>query len=204
MSHRGEIYEKIHNDTIKLVKKLMNIPDNYKVLFMSGGGTAQFSAVCMNLIGKTGKADYIVTGSWSSKAAGEAKKYGDVNLVFPKPTKYITIPEQSTWKLNPNASYVYYCDNETVEGVEFKFIPETNGVPLVCDMSSNILSRKFDITKYALVYGGAQKNIGPAGVTLVIVRDDLIGHALPYTPIMFDYKIMAKDNSLHNTPPTFK
>jgi len=157
----------------------------------------------LNLIGRTGKADYIVTGSWSSKAAKEASKYGTVNVIHDKLSKYGSIPDPKTWKLNPDASYVYYCKNETVEGVEFQFIPETHGVPLVCDMSSNIFSRNFDVSKFGVIYGGAQKNIGPAGVTIVIVREDLLGHELPITPTVLNYAVMAKDNSLHNTPPCF-
>jgi phosphoserine aminotransferase len=128
---------------------------------MTGGGTAQFSAVCMNLLGRTGTADYAVTGSWSAKAYKEAQKYGKANLVFPKPEKFTTIVSQAAWTLDPNASYVYYCDNETVDGVEFNFVPETNGVPLVCDMSSNFMSRPVDVSKFGLIFAGAQKNIGP-------------------------------------------
>lgn len=138
-----------------------NVPDNYKILLMSGGGTGQFAAVCMNLMLPNGKADYAVTGSWSAKAYKEAQKYGTANLVFPKPAKFTTIADQKDWKLDPDASYVYYCDNETVDGVEFNFIPETNGVPLVCDMSSNFMSRPVDVSKFGLIFAGAQKNVGP-------------------------------------------
>lgn len=170
---------------------------------MSGGGTGQFSAVCMNLLGRKGSADYAVTGSWSAKAFKEAQKYGKANLAFPKPEKFTKVPRQAEWKLDPNASYVYYCDNETVDGVEFDFVPDTNGVPLVCDMSSNFMSRPFDVSKFGLIFAGAQKNIGPAGVTVVIVREDLIGNAMPFTPSIMDYAATAKENSLANTPPTF-
>lgn len=145
----------------------------------------------------------LVTGTWSAKAAKEAAKYGKVNLVIPKTAKYTTIPESSTWSLDPNASFVYYCDNETVDGVEFPSIPETNGVPLVADMSSNFLSRPFDITKFGVVFAGAQKNIGPSGITVVIVREDLIGHAIKETPSVLDFKVNADNNSIANTPPTF-
>ncbi|CAL8103948.1 unnamed protein product [Orchesella dallaii] len=203
MSHRSPEFNTVINSTIDKARKLLNIPENYKVLFLQGGGTGQFAAVPMNLIGRTGKADYICTGSWSSKALKEAQKYGEANMVHKKLEKYGSIPDPSSWCLNPEASYVYYCDNETVEGVEFQFVPETNGVPLVCDMSSNIFSRPVDISKFGLIYAGAQKNIGPAGVTLVIVREDLIGKALPITPTVLDYAVMAKENSLHNTPPCF-
>ncbi|ODN03223.1 putative phosphoserine aminotransferase [Orchesella cincta] len=203
MSHRSPEFNTVINSTIDKARKLLNIPDNYKVLFLQGGGTGQFAAVPLNLIGRTGKADYICTGSWSSKALKEAQKYGEANMVHKKLDKYGSVPDPSSWCLNPEASYVYYCDNETVEGVEFQFVPETNGVPLVCDMSSNIFSRPIDISKFGLIYAGAQKNIGPAGVTIVIVREDLIGKALPITPTVLDYAVMAKENSLHNTPPCF-
>lgn len=203
MSHRGSTYLKIHDEAIQSCRELLNIPDNYKVLLMTGGGTGQFAAVCMNLLGRTGTADYAVTGSWSAKAFKEAQKYGKPNLVFPKPEKFTAVPSQSEWKLNPNASYLYYCDNETVEGVEFNFVPETNGVPLVCDMSSNFMSRPVDISKFGLIYAGAQKNIGPSGITVVIVREDLIGHAMPITPSVMDYAVALKENSVANTPPTF-
>lgn len=190
---------------------------------MSGGGTGQFAAVCMNLMGRTGFADYAVTGSWSAKAYKEAQKYGKANLVFPKPKKFTAIPDQSEWKLDPNASFVYYCDNETVDGVEFNFVPETNGVPIVCDMSSNFMSRPVDVSKFGLIFAGAQKNIGPglflsiiinssnetiekcfsAGITVVIIREDLFGHAMSFTPSILDYAVTLKDNSVSNTPPTF-
>lgn len=203
MSHRGAAYMKLHNDTVDLARELLKVPDNYKVLLMQGGGTGLFAAVAMNLIGRTGTADYVVTGSWSSKAAKEAAKYGKVNQVVAKPEKFTRVPDQKEWKLDPNASYVYYCDNETIEGVEFNEVPETNGVPLVVDMSSNIMSRPVDVKKYGVIFGCAQKNIGPAGITLVIVREDLIGHQLPITPTILDFSIVAKDNSINNTPPTF-
>lgn len=203
MSHRSADYTKINNDTQKALRDLLNIPENYKILFLQGGGTGMFAAVAMNLIGKTGKADYIVTGSWSKKAAQEAEKYGKVNLVLPKTKSYVTIPDESTWNLDPEASYLYYCDNETVDGIEFNFIPESHGVPLVSDMSSNFLSREFDVSKFGIIFAGAQKNIGPAGVTVVIVREDLLHYSLPITPTVFDFKLNAENNSVYNTPPTF-
>lgn len=148
MSHRGGDYKKIHEHTQQMAKDLLAIPDNYEVLFFQGGGTGMFAAVCMNLMGKTGTADYMVTGSWSAKAAKEAEKYGKVNRVVEKPAKFTSIAEQKEWNLNPEASYLYYCDNETVDGVEFQFVPETKpNVPLVCDMSSNFFSRKVDVNK---------------------------------------------------------
>ncbi|XP_068225415.1 probable phosphoserine aminotransferase [Palaemon carinicauda] len=204
LSHRSKDFGVILEDLEKVVRELLNVPANYRMLLMQGGGTGQFAAVPLNLISRTGKADYIVTGTWSSKAAKEAAKYGNVNMVFPKVEGFSGIPDRSTWKMDPEASYVYYCANETVEGVEFQEIPEVpEGVPLVCDMSSNYFSRPFDITKFGLVYGGAQKNIGSSGVTLVIVREDLLGSPLPVCPTVLDYSIMAKNNSLLNTPPTF-
>ncbi|KAG7221372.1 hypothetical protein INR49_017248 [Caranx melampygus] len=171
----------------------------------AGCGSGQFSAVPLNLIGlkEDRCADYLVTGTWSSKAAKEAEKYGKVNIVHPKLDSYTKIPDSSCWTLNPSASYVYYCCNETVHGVEYNFVPETNGVVLVSDMSSNFLSRPVDVSKFGLIFAGAQKNVGCAGVTVVIVREDLLGHALKECPIVLDYKVQAEMNSLYNTPPCF-
>lgn len=203
-SHRSQTYMKFNTEVQNVVRKLLNVPDNYKILFLSGGGTGEFAAVPLNLISRTGTADYVITGDWSSKAAKEAKKYGKVNLVL-KPTdgKYTGIPDQSEWNLDPNASYVYICTNETIHGVEFDFVPDTKGVPLVADMSSNIMSKKIDVSKYGVIYAGAQKNIGTSGVTLVIVRDDLLGHVLPICPSILDWAANAKADSILNTPPMF-
>lgn len=203
MSHRSADFAKIVNDAENDLRELLNIPENYKVLFLQGGGTGQFAAVPLNLGKEGGSADYIVTGAWSAKAAKEAEKYLKVNPVFKKLDKYDRIPPQTEWNLDPNASYVYYCANETVHGVEFDFVPETNGVPLVCDMSSNFLSRPVDVNKYGLIYAGAQKNVGCAGVTVVIAREDLISSPSPQCPVVFDYKVQAGMNSLYNTPPTY-
>ncbi|XP_026178046.1 phosphoserine aminotransferase [Mastacembelus armatus] len=205
MSHRSADFSKILKSTEHLLRELLNIPDNYKVLFLQGGGTGQFSAVPLNLIGLKGDrcADYLVTGQWSAKAAKEAEKYGKINIVHPKLDSYGKIPDPSSWTLNPSASYVYYCCNETVHGVEFNFIPETNGVVLVSDMSSNFLSRPVDVSKFGLIFAGAQKNVGCAGVTVVIVREDLLGHTLKECPVILDYKVQAEMNSLYNTPPCF-
>ncbi|KAJ0019213.1 hypothetical protein NQD34_006782 [Periophthalmus magnuspinnatus] len=205
MSHRSSDFGKILNKTESLMRELLNIPDNYKVMFLQGGGSGQFSAVPLNLIGlkEDRCADYLVTGTWSAKAAKEAEKYGKVNIVHPKLDSYTKIPDPSSWTLNPSASYVYYCCNETVHGVEYNFIPETNGVVLVSDMSSNFLSRPVDVSKFGLIFAGAQKNVGCAGVTVVIVREDLLGHALKECPIVLDYKVQAEMNSLYNTPPCF-
>lgn len=204
MSHRSPDYDNIQKNAIKTLRELLDLPDNYKVLLMQGGGTGQFAAVCMNLIGRTGTADYAVTGSWSSKAAKEAAQYGKVNLVLPKFNKYTSIPRLETWNLDPNASYLYYCDNETVDGVEFDFVPQIpNDVPLVCDMSSNFLSRKIDIKRFGVIFAGAQKNIGPSGTTVIIIREDLIGHQIKETPSILNFSLMHKNDSLLNTPPTF-
>lgn len=146
MSHRGGDYKKIHEHTQRMARQLLEVPDNYEILFFQGGGTGLFAAICMNLM-KTGSADYIVTGSWSAKAAKEAEKYGKVNRVLPQTAKFTTIPDQTAWNVNPDASYMYYCENETVDGVEFHFVPETKNIPLVCDMSSNFFSRKVDVKK---------------------------------------------------------
>ncbi|CAB3236912.1 unnamed protein product [Arctia plantaginis] len=202
-SHRSQTYMKLNTEIQNVVKRLLNVPDNYKILFLSGGGTGEFAAVPLNLISRTGSADYVVTGDWSAKAAKEAKKYGKVNLVLPPGGSHTGIPDQSQWNLDPNASYVYICTNETIHGVEFDFVPDTKGVPLVADMSSNIMSKKIDVSKFGVIYAGAQKNIGTAGVTLVIIREDLLGHALPICPSILDWAANAKADSILNTPPMF-
>ncbi|XP_066195180.1 phosphoserine aminotransferase isoform X2 [Sylvia atricapilla] len=206
MSHRSSDFTKILNTTENLMRELLNIPDNYKVLFLQGGGSAQFSAVPLNLIGlKEGRqADYVVTGGWSAKAAKEAEKYAKVNIVHPKLGAYTSIPDPSTWNLNPDASYVYYCANETVHGVEFDFVPDVKGAVLVCDMSSNFLSKPVDVSKFGVIFAGAQKNVGCAGVTVVIVRNDLLGFALKECPVVLDYKTQAANSSLYNTPPCYR
>lgn len=203
MSHRSKEYGKINKDAQTAVRELLNVPGNYKVLFIQGGGTGAFAAIAMNLLNRTGTADYCVTGTWSSKAAKEAEKYGEVRLAFPVPKKLGKIPDQSTWSLNPDASYVYYCANETVDGVQFHFIPETYGVPLVTDMSSCIMTEQLDVSKFGCIFGGAQKNIGPAGVTVVIIREDLLGNPMKICPSVFDFTNVNKENSIHNTPATF-
>ncbi|XP_050539401.1 probable phosphoserine aminotransferase isoform X2 [Daktulosphaira vitifoliae] len=203
LSHRSAEYAVINNRVIESVRQLLNVPSNYKILLMQGGGTGAFASVPLNLMHRGEKADFILTGEWSTKAAKETSKYMKVNYVFPKPEKFEKIPDQSTWKLDPEAAFVYYCDNETVNGIEFPFIPETNGVPLVCDMSSNIMTRKFNVSKFGIVFACAQKNLGPAGITVIIIRDDLIGHPSPICPMVFNYTLFAHDDSLVNTPPTF-
>lgn len=204
MSHRGKEFMGIHAEAESLLRELMAIPANYKVLFMQGGAIGENAIVPMNLIGKTGSADYINTGEWSKKSLKEAKSYGKVNVAASgEPGNFTSIPKQSEWKLDPNASYVHICSNETIGGVEYHWTPETGAVPLVADMSSNILARPIDVNKYGLIYAGAQKNMGPSGLTIVIVRDDLIGHALPVTPSAFNYKTQAENDSMYNTPPTY-
>ncbi|GFY37777.1 phosphoserine aminotransferase [Trichonephila inaurata madagascariensis] len=204
ITHRSVDFGKINSEAEAAVRDIYQIPPNYKVLFLQGGGTGQFAGVPLNLISSPDDvADYIVTGVWSSKAAQEAEKYCRVNRVLPKTSVYTGIPDKSEWKLSNNAKYVYYCSNETINGIEFDFIPETNGVPLVCDMSSNVLTRPIDISKFGVIFAGAQKNAGIPGITLVIVREDLIGKGLSVCPAVFDYKINAANQSLYNTPPTF-
>lgn len=204
MSHRGKEYMSIHAEAEADLRELLGIPANYKVLFLQGGASAQFAMVPMNLLrGKT-SADYLNTGEWSKKAIKEAKKFTDVNIVASSEDKKFTYaPAQDAWQLDPNAAYVHYTPNETIGGVEIFWTPETGNVPLVADMSSNILSRPIDVSKFGLIYAGAQKNIGPAGLTIVIVREDLLGKTLKGTPTMFDYKIAADNDSMYNTPPTF-
>ncbi|HRH80358.1 MAG TPA: 3-phosphoserine/phosphohydroxythreonine transaminase [Thiobacillaceae bacterium] len=204
MSHRGKEYMGIQAQAEADLRELMGIPGNYKVLFLQGGATSQFAMVPMNLLrGKT-TADYLNTGEWSKKAIKEAKKFGSVNVVASSEDKNFSYaPAQSAWNLNKDAAYVHYTPNETIGGVEIFWTPETGDVPLVADMSSTILSRPMDVSKYGLIYAGAQKNIGPAGVTVVIVREDLLGQTVAGTPTMFDYKVQADAESMYNTPPTY-
>ena len=204
MSHRGKEYTGIQAQAEADLRELMNIPANYKVLFLQGGASSQFAMVPMNLLrGKT-RADYLNTGEWSKKAIKEAKKYCTVNVVASSEDRNFSYaPTQDRWQLDPDAAYVHYTPNETIGGVEIFWTPQTGEVPLVADMSSTILSRPIDVSKYGLIYAGAQKNIGPAGVTVVIVREDLMGQTLPATPTMFDYKVHADNESMYNTPPTF-
>ena len=204
MSHRGKEYISIQADAESLLRELLAIPSNYKVVFLQGGAIGQNAIVPMNLLrGRTG-ADYVNTGEWSKKSIKEAKKYCTVNVVASsEATHFTSVPKQDSWKLDPNAAYVHICSNETIGGVEYHWTPDTGDVPLVADMSSNIMSRPVDVSRYGLIYAGAQKNMGPSGVTVIIVRDDLIGHALPITPSAFDYKQQADNDSMLNTPPTY-
>ena len=209
MSHRGKDYMSIHAEAIADLRQLLAVPDNYKVLFMQGGAIGENAIIPLNLIGRTGSADYVITGSWSKKSEKEARRYGQANVAFSTEAGgYTTVPPVSEWRLSANPSYVFTCPNETVVGVEYPFEPDLSVIgrsdlPLVADMSSNILSRPIDVAKYGLIFAGAQKNIGPAGITLVIVRDDLLGHALDICPSAFDYQIVADHDSMYNTPPTY-
>ena len=205
MSHRGKEFMSIAEGAEADLRELLAVPEHYKVLFLQGGASSQFAMVPLNLLGEGGKADYVNTGSWSKKAIAEAKRFGAVTIAGSgeRGGKFVTVPAQADLTLNPDASFVHYTPNETIEGVEFPYVPDTIGVPLVADMSSTILSRPIDISRYGIIYAGAQKNIGPAGLTLVIVREDLIGTPLVGTPAMFDYAIHANNGSMYNTPPTY-
>jgi phosphoserine aminotransferase len=204
MSHRGKAYMSIAAKAEADLRQLMAIPDNYKVLFLQGGASSQFAMVPINLLGDKKSADYMNTGQWSKKAISEAKRFGNVNVIADTTSSnFTTVPDAASLKFDPAAAYVHYTPNETIVGVEFPYIPETGDVPLVADMSSNILSRQIDVSKYGVIYAGAQKNIGPAGLTIAIVREDLIGHANPAMPTMFDYKTHADEGSMYNTPPTY-
>ncbi len=204
MSHRGKEFVSIAEQAEADLRELMAIPSNYKVLFLQGGASTQFTAIPMNLLRGNEGADYICTGSWSKKAISEAKRYCNVNVAATtEESKFTTTPRQRDLKLDPKAAYVHYTPNETIQGVEFPYIPETGEVPLVVDMSSNILSRPVDVSKFGMIYAGAQKNIGPAGLTVVIVREDLIGEVVPSTPTMLNYAVQADGGSMYNTPPTY-
>jgi phosphoserine aminotransferase len=204
MSHRGKEFVSIAEQAEADLRELMAIPANYKALFLQGGATLQFASVPMNLLRGKASADYVHTGEWAKKAIAEAKKYCKVNIAASSEDKNFTYaPAQKDWKLDPNAAYVHYTSNETIGGVEFHWTPDTGSVPLVADMSSHILSRPVDVSRYGLIYAGAQKNMGPAGLTVVIVRDDLIGQALPVTPSILDYKVQADNGWMPNTPSTY-
>lgn len=211
MSHRSKEYDSIHLKALEDLKALLEVPDNYKIMFIQGGASSQFAAVPLNLLGQGGVGDSLVTGSWSKGAHAEAtrltvegaKRLGEVNLVATAADKNFSyIPDQSTWNLTPGAKYLHYCDNETVGGVEMPFVPQVD-CPIVADMSSNFISKPVDISKFGVIYAGAQKNVGPSGVAVVIAREDLIGNASPTCPKMLDWKTMADTNSLYNTPPCF-
>ncbi len=204
MSHRGKAFVGIAAQAEADLRELLGVPANYRVLFLQGGATGQFAAIPMNLAGVDATADYVNTGAWSKKAIGEAKRYLKVNVAADAAgSKYSTVPAQDGWRLTPGAAYLHYTPNETIGGVEFPFVPVSGDVPLVADMSSTILSRPLDVTRFGVIYAGAQKNIGPAGLVVVIVREDLLDRARADVPTVFDWKAMAADGSMLNTPPTF-
>ncbi|OQW94013.1 MAG: phosphoserine transaminase [Beggiatoa sp. IS2] len=205
MSHRGKEFIAIAETAEKDLRELLNIPDTYKVLFLQGGASAQFAMVPINLLRGKPQADYLNSGMWSQKAINEGKRLGQVNVVASLVTSdgITTVPERAQWQCNPQAAYFHYTPNETINGIEIPTIPEVGDVPLVADMSSTLLSRPLDVTRFGLIYAGAQKNIGPAGLTVVIVRKDLLGGAVPNTPAIFDYKAHADADSMYNTPPTY-
>lgn len=204
MSHRSKVYDSIIVEAEARARQVMGVPDNYKILFMHGGATGQFAALAMNLMPRTGKADYAVTGSFSKNAAEEAKKYGAVNIAATSADRnFAYIPAQDALSLDKEASYFHYCMNNTIFGTKWGYVPDAGGVPLVSDMSSCILSEPVDVSKFGLIYAGAQKNMGPAGLAFVIIREDLAGGAYPYTPKILDYEVMIKNSSMYNTPPTY-
>ena len=203
MSHRGKEFTGILAKTEADLRALLNIPQNYKVLFLQGGAIAENAVIPMNLL-NGGEADYVVTGSWSKRSVEDASAYGKINVVASSEADNFTyVPAYSSWKLNKNAQYLHICTNETINGVEFDGLPDAGEVPIVADMSSHILSRPIDVSKYGVIYGGAQKNIGPAGLCIVIVREDMLGKAQTLTPDVFNWKKQAENQSMINTPPTY-
>ena len=204
MSHRSKWYEPIIAGAEKLLREIMNIPDNYKVLFVQGGASTQFAAIPMNFMTGSGKADYIVTGQFATKAYKEALKYGDAKEVASsKDRTFAYIPKTDRSMFRPDADYVYICHNNTIYGTKFPELPDVGDIPLIADVSSSFLSEPMDVSKFAVIYGGAQKNVAPAGLTIVIIREDLLGKAMPCTPTMLDYKVIADADSMYNTPPCY-
>lgn len=204
MSHRSKDYETIIGEAEAKLRKIMEIPDHYSVLFLQGGASLQFAMVPLNLLRNSGKADYIESGMFASKAIKEAKKFGDIHVVASsKADNYSHIPSFDKEQFTPDADYFYICANNTIYGTKFNTLPDTGDVPLVADMSSCILSEPIDVSRFGLIFAGAQKNLGPAGVTLVVVRNDLLGFAKETVPTMLDYKVMAENESMYNTPPTY-
>ena len=204
MSHRDNVFVEIAEQAEKDLRDLMGISDDYAVLFLQGGASSQFAMVPMNLLGDGETADYINTGQWSKKAIKEAGRYGNINVAASsEDTNFSTVPLQESWNLSDNPAYVHYCPNETIGGLEYSFVPQVGDTPLVADMSSTILSRPIDVNQYGLIYAGAQKNIGPAGLTLVVIRKDLLGKAANNVPAMLNYQTHADNDSMYNTPPTY-
>ena len=208
MSHRGPEFISIYRQAVADLRELLAIPDNYRVLFLQGGGLGENAIVPMNLLGRARQPatiDFVHTGSWSGKSIKEGARYANVNVAAtPEGGSFTRVPPQESWQLTKDAAYLHICTNETIDGVEYNFVPTVQGdTPLVADMSSHILSRQIDVSQYGVIFAGAQKNIGPAGLTLLIVRDDLLGHALPICPSAFNWKIVAEHESMYNTPPTY-
>ncbi len=204
MSHRSKEFQEIIDSAEALIRELMDIPDNYHVLFLQGGASSQFAMVPLNLFRKSKKADFVHTGNWTKKAISEAKRYGEINILASSEDKtFCYIPELDSKNFNPEADYFYICSNNTIYGTRYTTLPETGNVPLVADMSSNILSEVMDIKKFGIMFAGAQKNIGPAGLTIAVIRDDLVGHAADFTPTMFNYSTHVENKSMFNTPPTY-
>ena len=204
MSHRSPVYDGIIKAAEQDLRTLLNVPDNYKILFMQGGASGQFAAVPLNLMTGSGKADYIVSGQFSGKAFKEAKKYGDVQVAASSEAdNFVYVPRTTRESFRTDADYVHICFNNTIYGTKYDYIPDTGSIPLVADMSSCILSEPVDVSKFGVIYAGAQKNMAPAGVTVVIIREDLIGHEMPITPAVFSYKNMADNDSMYNTPPCY-
>ncbi len=209
MSHRGKEFTAIAAQAEADLRELLAVPASYRILFMQGGAIAENAIIPMNLMGDRRVADYVVTGSWSQKSQNEARKYAEVNIAATaEASGFTTVPAIDAWRISPDPAYVFTCTNETIGGVEYPFEPDLarigrSEVPVVADMSSHILSRAIDVSKYGLIFGGAQKNIGPAGLTIVIVREDLLGHAMPHCPSAFDFKTVADNGSMYNTPPTY-
>lgn len=203
MSHRGKAFVSIAEQAEADLRELLEVPDRYRILFLQGGATGQFAAVPLNLGGADAQADYVNTGAWSKKAISEAKRFCRVHIAADAGEPYNAIPVRETWQLSERPAYVHYTPNETIGGVEFHWIPDVGDVPLVADMSSTLLSRPLDVGRFGVIYAGAQKNIGPAGLTVVIVRDDLLGRSRAAMPMIVDWSAMARDGSMLNTPPTF-
>lgn len=204
MSHRSKSFEEIIQSAEALIRELMNIPANYKVLFLQGGASSQFSMIPLNLLKDKKKVDLVHTGTWTKKAMEEVKRYGTLNIIASSEDKNFSyIPKLDKSKFSSDAAYFYLCSNNTIEGTRFVKFPDTGAVPLVADMSSNILSEVMDVSRFGIIFAGAQKNIGPAGLTIVIIREDLVGNAMDITPVMFNYSIQAENKSLYNTPPTY-
>ncbi|KPQ28334.1 MAG: phosphoserine transaminase [Marinobacter excellens HL-55] len=204
MSHRSDDFISIAETAEKDLRELAGVSDDYAVLFMQGGASSQFATIPLNLLGDKASADYVNTGIWSKKAISEAKRYGGVNVVASsEDSGFTTIPDQSVWDTRADAAYLHYTPNETIGGLEYDFVPDSGSVPLVADMSSTMLSRPVDVSKFGLIYAGAQKNIGPSGLVVVIIRKDLLGKARKETPTMMNYQVMAENGSMYNTPSTY-